>query len=463
MAFDILIVDDEVDIRHLIAGILEDEGYECREAGNSLEAFQAIRQRQPNLIILDVWLQGSEYDGLKMLELIRRENPDQQVIMISGHATFDMAVSATKIGAYDFLTKPFKTDVLLHTIERALETVRLRSHNEQLQVLTGGEILEFSGRSNVASQIRQKISKVAQTDSRVLIRGSPGAGKSMLSRLIHINSTRNKGNFVVLNCAELSDQNLQQNLFGSEATVSSPRQLGVLERAHQGTLVLEEVTDMSLDTQGQIVRILHNPAFSRFGGDNKVIVDTRIISTTSRDPQDEILKNNFREDLFHRLNVVPINLPSLSERREDIPELAFKIMERSAHSKGRRARPLTEDAMSALQAHSWPGNIWELVNVIERILLISRGVQGDAATVTDVSNAIGEEKNDQKSLGKSIKIMNLPLRNAREEFEKDYLSFHLRRFDGNISRTAEFVGMDRAALHRKLKILGVHGTTDHPE
>ena len=460
MAFDILIVDDEADIRHLIAGILEDEGYECREAGTSSEAFDAIRQRQPNLIVLDVWLQGSEHDGLKMLELIRKENPEQQVIMISGHATFDMAVSATKIGAYDFLTKPFKTDVLLHTIGRALETVRLRTHNEALRELTGGDIVEFAGDSPIANQTRQKITKVAQTDSRILITGPPGAGKSLLARLIHMNSPRSERNFIVLNCSGLKAGDIEDDLFGTEATASSPRKLGVLERAHRGTLVLDEVCDIPFETQGRVVNILHSPKFKRLGGESFVDVDTRIIATTNRDLNAEIKGGRFLEDLFHRLNVVSLGVPALAQRREDIPELAAKIMDRSASSKGRWPCQLGDDALAALQAHDWPGNIWELVNVIERILLKSPNGEGEAASGTDVRDAIGQEANDRGIAGRTMEVMNLPLRNAREEFEKDYLAFHLRRFDGNISRTAEFVGMDRAALHRKLKLLGIHGTGD---
>lgn len=458
MALDILIVDDEVDIRHLIAGILEDEGYDCREAGTSAEAFSAIRKRQPNLIILDVWLQGSEHDGLQMLELIRKENPNQQVIMISGHATFDMAVSATKIGAYDFLTKPFKTDVLLHTVARALETVRLRSQNEELQELTGGDIVEFAGSSAIAGQTRQKIIKVAETESRVLISGPPGAGKSVLARLIHQNSLRKKGSLIVLNCAGLKPENLESELFGTEAAPDAPRHLGVLERAHRGTLVLDDVAELPLETQGRMVRILHNSEFQRLGGNSTVEVDTRIIATTNKNLGLEIEEGRFREDLFHRLNVVALEVPSLSDRREDIPELAARIMERSASSKGRQPRPLGSEALSTLQAHDWPGNIWELVNVIERVLLVDSSTQNQPASGSEIAEAIGQETAQQGVAGRSMEVMNLPLRLAREEFEKDYLNFHLRRFDGNISRTAEFVGMDRAALHRKLKLLGIHGS-----
>ena len=456
MAYDILIVDDEADIRHLITGILKDEGYECREAGNSSEAYASIRQRQPNLIILDVWLQGSEHDGLQMLELIRKENPEQQIIMISGHATFDMAVSATKIGAYDFLTKPFKTDVLLHTIERALETVRLRTRNEELQELIGSDIVEFAGGSQAANQTRQKIAKVAPTDSRILINGPPGAGKSLLARLIHANSTRNKGNFIALNCSALNEEQIESDLFGTEATMNAPRKLGVLERAHRGTLVLDEVAKIPLDIQGRVLRILHSPEFKRIGGASVVNVDTRIIATSNLDLRNEIRGGRFLEDLFHRLNVISLEVPALAQRREDIPELAKRIMERSASSKGRQACPLTEDAIAALQAYDWPGNIWELVNVIERILLKSPNGDGAPASGRNVADAIGQEAHDRDSVGRTMEVMNLPLRNAREEFEKDYLTLHLRRFDGNISRTAEFIGMDRAALHRKIKLLGIY-------
>ncbi len=455
MAHDILIVDDEADIRRLIAGILEDEGYETREAANSAETFEAIRARQPSLIILDVWLQESEYDGLQMLEMIRREHPDQQVIMISGHATFDMAVSATKIGAYDFLTKPFKTDVLLHTVARAIEDARLRRENRELQELTGGDIDDLVGTSSAVSQLRHVVDRVAPTDSRVLITGPPGAGKGVIARLIHKRSARRKGPFIVLNCAGLEPDRLEPELFGMEATASEPRRIGVLERAHGGTLLLDEVADMPLETQGRIVRVLHRPRFQRIGGDAWVDVDVRVIATSNRDLGREIAANRFREDLYYRLNVVPIQVPPLASRREDIPLLAQQIMERSALAKRRPPRSFTEDALAALQAHDWPGNVWELVNVVERLLLLAPGEADDPVRGEAVAQAIGQGSNEILRWERALEVMNQPLRNAREDFEKEYLTFHLARFGGNISRTAEFVGMDRAALHRKLKLLGV--------
>ena len=348
----------------------------------------------------------------------------------------------------------------MHTIERALETVRLRTRNEELQELIGSDIVEFAGGSQAANQTRQKIAKVAPTDSRILINGPPGAGKSLLARLIHANSTRNMGNFIALNCSALNEEQIESDLFGTEATMNAPRKLGVLERAHRGTLVLDEVAKIPLDIQGRVLRILHSPEFKRIGGASIVNVDTRIIATSNLDLRNEISGGRFLEDLFHRLNVISLEVPALAQRREDIPELAIRIMERSASSKGRQACPLTEDAMAALQAYDWPGNIWELVNVIERILLKSPNGDGAPASGRNVADAIGQEAHDRDSVGRTMEVMNLPLRNAREEFERDYLTLHLRRFDGNISRTAEFIGMDRAALHRKIKLLGIYGKGD---
>lgn len=455
MTHDILIVDDEEDICKLIAGILQDEGYETREAANSSTALEAIAARQPSLVILDVWLQNSEYDGLQMLEIIRRDHPDQQVVMISGHATFDMAVSATKMGAYDFLTKPFKTDVLLHTVARAIDQARLRRENRELIELAGAPIEELIGSSPAVNQLRQSLNRVAPTDSRVLITGPPGAGKGVVARILHDRSARCNGPFVVLNCAGLEPDHLEPALFGTEALNGAPRRIGVLEQAHGGTLLLDEVSDMPLETQGKIVRVLHKPRFQRIGGNSQVEVDVRVIASSNRNLQMEIESGRFREDLYYRLNVVPLIVPPLSARREDIPALAQHVMERCASSKRRPPRSFAADALATLQAHDWPGNVWELVNVIERLLLLAghpeEEVHGDA-----VAEMIGQGAEEVLRWDKMLEVINQPLRLAREAFEKEYLSFHLVRFGGNISRTAEFVDMDRAALHRKLKLLGVH-------
>ncbi|MEM9683014.1 MAG: sigma-54 dependent transcriptional regulator [Pseudomonadota bacterium] len=456
MANDILIVDDEADIRKIIAGILQDEGYETREAGSSAEALGAIQSRQPSLIILDVWLQNSQFDGLQLLEMVRRDNPDQQVVMISGHATFDMAVRATKMGAYDFLTKPFKSDVLLHTISRALEDARLRTENKSLKEQVGGTFTDLTGNSPAIVQLRQALEKVAPTDSRVLINGSPGAGKSVVARLLHDQSHRSGGPYVVLNCAGLEPDRLEPALFGTEATDDTARRVGVLEQAHGGTLLLDEIADMPIETQSKIVRVLHRPRFNRLGGEGWVEVDARVIATTNRDLKREIEAGNFREDLYYRLNVVPLTVPPLTVRRADIPELAKQVMEKAAVAKGRSARPLSEEALIALQAYEWPGNVWELVNVIERLLLPTSGDPDAPVRADAVAEAIGGGSPDFLRSDASLGIMNQPLREAREDFERQYLTFHLARFGGNISRTAGFVGMDRAALHRKLKGLGVH-------
>jgi len=456
MAHDILIIDDEDDIRKQIAGILSDEGHQAREASNSTDGFNEIASRQPSLLILDVWLNNSELDGLQMLEIINRDYANLQVIVISGHATFDMAVSATKMGAYDFISKPFKTDVLILTVERAIKDARLRRENRDLQQQSGGLINELVGSSSVLTQVRHTIDRVAPTDSRVLVTGAPGSGKSLVGRILHNRSARRDGPFVILNCATLQADTLETALFGGENSDATTHVVGLLEQAHGGTLLLDEVADMSLETQGKIVRMLHSQRFQRVGGSRWIEVDVRVIATTHRDLQALMTGEQFREDLYYRLNVVPIVVPPLSARREDIPSLTQYFMSRSANAKGRAPRIINDSAMASLQAYEWPGNVWELVNVVERLLLLAPGALDVPVTSENVLQATDQDDSDVMRWDRAPELMNSPLREAREAFETEYLMFHVTRFGGNISRTAEFVGMDRAALHRKLKMLGVH-------
>ncbi|MTI10063.1 nitrogen assimilation response regulator NtrX [Curvivirga aplysinae] len=461
MAPEILIVDDEADIRGLIAEILRDEGYEAREAASDKEAYAAVAARQPALMILDVWLNGSEHDGIQILENIKKNHPSLPVIMISGHGTVDMAVSATKIGAYDFIAKPFKTDVLLHTIERALSEAKLRKENEELKKLSGeGEHLNLVGQSSVITEIQKEIERVAEMESRVLITGDPGSGKNFVAKLIHKQSPRKDGPFVVLNCAALSSEKVEETLFGVEQTPDTPRKVGLLEEAHSGILLLDEVADMPLDTQGRIVRVLHSQKFQRLGGEGFVEVNVRVLATSNKNLQQLMENGLFREDLYYRLNVVPLNIPPLVERRDDIPDLAKQLLKKRAIATGRATPILTEDAVSVLQTHEWPGNVWELANIIERALIIAQNRDNSAISGDVVNSALSEQSESKlMSWSRAPEVLNKPLREARESFEREYLMFHLDRFGGNISRTAEFVGMDRAALHRKLKGLGVQSNT----
>jgi len=459
MARDILIVDDEADIRMMLAGILEDEGYATREASNADQALATIGERAPHLIILDIWLEGSRLDGLQLLEVIKAEQPGIPVVMISGHGNIETAVSAIKIGAYDFIEKPFKTDRLLLILERANEAARLRRENEELrrqQSNTG----EMHGRSSVMAQIRQAIDKVAPSGSRILITGPAGSGKEVAARLIHEKSRRAEAPFVVVNCAAMHPDRMETELFGTERGFDGqdgPRKVGLLEQADGGTLLLDEIADMPLETQGKIVRVLQDQMFERVGGTHRVAVDVRVLASTTRDLHLLIQSGEFREDLFYRLNVVPLKIPALRDRREDIPVLADYFMARAAQAAGTVPRRLGEDALAALQAYEWPGNVRQLRNVIDWLLIMAPGDAREVIRVDMLPAEIGSITPEVLRLERSGEIMALPLREAREMFEREYLLAQVTRFNGNISRTAEFVGMERSALHRKLKSLGVTG------
>jgi two-component system, NtrC family, nitrogen regulation response regulator NtrX len=454
MAADILIVDDEEDIRELVAGILEDEGHGARMARNSDEALTAIEARRPQLILLDIWLQGSRLDGLQLLEAIKKQNPTVPVVMISGHGNIETAVTAIKFGAYDFIEKPFKADRLILIAERALETSRLKREVNDLKT-RGGAITKMIGSSAAVVNLRRIIEKLGPANSRVLISGGAGSGKELAARLIHDHSTRARGPFVVINAPAMSPEGMEAELFGVEAAPDRPRRIGALEETHGGTLYLDEVADMPSETQAKILRVLVDQNFQRVEGSSRVHVDVRIISSTSRDFDEAITEGRFREDLFHRLSVVPIRVPSLAERREDIPELVQYFLELTAASMGVAPRRVGADAMAVLQSHDWPGNIRQLRNNVERLMILALGDPNAEISASMLPAEIGALVPTVPSGIGGEKLLSLPLREAREAFERDYLIAQISRFGGNISRTAEFIGMERSALHRKLKSLGV--------
>lgn len=451
---DILIVDDEEDICALVAEILRDEGFECRDARDSDSTLAAIRYRRPSLVLLDIWLQGSRLDGLALLDQLKAEHPGVPVVIMSGHGTIETAVQAIKRGAYDFIEKPFKTDRIVLALRRALEAARLKRENEELQ-LRAGTTTELVGQSTVMNHLRQAIDRVAPTNSRVFITGPAGSGKELVARLLHARSRRSEGPLVVVNCALMAPERMETELFGVDGDRLN-RKVGRFEAAHNGTLLLDEVADMPLETQGKIVRVLQEQVFERVGGQTRVEVNVRVVASTNRDLQQEIRNGRFREDLFYRLSVVPLRVPALRERRDDIPQLANYFMVRAAEVSGQRPRELSEDAMAALQTYAWPGNVRELRNIVERLLIMAPGEPNDPIRADMLPAEFDMKFSRTNQTDKNSEIMGLPLRDAREVFEREYLLAQVNRFGGNISRTAVFVGMERSALHRKLKSLGIH-------
>jgi two-component system nitrogen regulation response regulator NtrX len=455
MASDILIVDDEADIRELVAGILQDEGYLARTAHDSDEALGSVVARRPNLVFLDIWLQGSRLDGLQLLDALKLEHPELPIVMISGHGNIETAVSAIKRGAYDFIEKPFKADRLLLVAERALENSRLRREVRELKQFAPLATL-IVGRSPAANQLRQTVEKVAPTNSRTLIVGPSGSGKELAARTIHAHSARANAPFVVINAAAISPEHMEIELFGVESSNGSQgRKVGALEEAHGGTLFVDEIADMPRETQNKILRVLVDQTFQRVGGSTKVTVDVRIVSSTSRNIEADIAAGKFREDLYHRLSVVPIRVPSLAERREDIPELVEYFMTQISHATGLPKRNVGADALAVLQSHDWPGNVRQLRNNVERLMILAGGEPEAVITASMLPQDVGSMIPNMPNGNGGEHLMSLALREAREVFEREYLLAQINRFGGNISRTAEFVGMERSALHRKLKALGI--------
>jgi two-component system, NtrC family, nitrogen regulation response regulator NtrX len=459
MALDILIVDDEADIRELVAGILEDEGYTTRTARDSDEAVSAIGARRPNLVFLDIWLQGSRLDGLRLLDRIKAEHPELPVVMISGHGNIETAVAAIKQGAYDFIEKPFKADRLVLVADRALENSRLRREVKELKQLAPLPTVMVGG-SGAMLHLRQMIDKVAPTNSRVLIVGPSGSGKELAARSIHALSARATGPFVIMNAAAITPERMEVELFGVEQPEGlmngyPARKIGALEEAHGGTLFIDEIGDLPRETQNKILRVLVDQTFLRVGGTNKVEVNVRIITSTTRNLEEDIAEGRFREDLYHRLSVVPIRVPPVTERREDVPELVGYFMEQISQATGLPKRRIGDDAMAVLQTHDWPGNVRQLRNNVERLMILAGGEVDAVITADMLPQDVGSMVPTMPKGAGGEHLMGMPLRDAREAFEREYLRAQISRFSGNISRTAEFVGMERSALHRKLKALGM--------
>lgn len=462
---DILIIDDEVDIRNLIKGILEDEGYGVAMAGDSDQAYAELEENKPDLIVLDIWLQGSKDDGMDILQNIKLEHPSIPVIMISGHGTIETAVQAIQKGAYDFIEKPFKSDRLLLMIQRALENAELRKENQELKLQTDISF-DLIGQSQRIELLQNVLSRVAPTNSRILLTGEAGTGKNVAARFIHKNSTRNKNPFLILNCATLRPERLEIELFGSEAGSDSgnPR-IGVLEQANGGTLLLDEVSDMPIETQSKIVRVLQSSSFQRVGGEDYIDIDVRIIASTNRDLEKAITEGTFREDLYYRLNVVPIEMPSLRDRADDIPFLVEHFFKQLKETNGLTAKPFSEDALDKMQRYQWPGNVRQLKNVLEWVMIMHAHNDAQLYDLKDLPPEIAgkqiiQDNSKQEAQALIQDLLVLPLREAREQFEKDYLQSQIQRFDGNVSKTAKFVGMERSALHRKLKSLDIDVVKD---
>jgi two-component system nitrogen regulation response regulator NtrX len=451
MALDILIVDDEQDIRDLVSGVLDDEGYGTRTAASADEALAALDERLPSLILLDVWLRGSSMDGIELLRAIKLRDPQIPVIVFSGHGNIDTAVAAIGHGAADFIEKPFEASKLLHLVSKATETERLRAENAALKARVGHSE-ELTGSSAAINAVRATLKKVAGTGSRMLITGPAGVGKEVAARLLHSWSPRSDSAFVSVSAARLSPERFDEELFGIEND-GRLVQAGMLEKAHGGTLFLDEVADMPWTTQGKILRVLTDQSFVRVGGDRQIRVDVRFVSATARDLTIEIAEGRFREDLFYRLNVVPVEIPPLSGRREDIPDLANHYAARFA-SEHRIPPPyFSDDAMAALQACEWPGNVRQLRNIIERTIILA---PANRVHMIDADMLPSEVINSYEGTEHNVtSLMGAPLREAREAFEREYLRVQIKRFSGNISKTAAFVGMERSALHRKLKLLGI--------
>ena len=452
MKNNILVVDDEKDIRLSIAGLLEDEDYEVRVAKNSDEALDAISKRVPDLVLLDIWLENSNLDGLDLLNEIHSKFISVPCIMISGHGNIDIAVKAIRSGASDFIEKPFESERLLITLERVLELSKLKKEHKELWVRAGGD-LELVGESSVIKKIKNLIPKIAPTGSRVFINGDFGTGKETLARLIHHNSNRSSGSFILLNTKILSTDMLEEELFGEEDNLGRVIKIGIFEQANNGTLFIDEVSDLTMEAQVFFVKALQDNTIRRKNGSTRINVDVRVISSTSVQINEKIKNKEFSEDLYYRLNVIPIEMPALSNRKEDIPVLINYFLNKASNFSGRNKLTIDQQSLSSLQVFNWEGNVSQLKNAIERILIMI-----DDTSINEITydmlpkDLLNIEKKKDDDYNRDY-LYSLNLKNARIIFEHDYIIKNLDRFNGNITKTADFIGMERSAFHRKLNTL----------
>ena len=451
MKQEILVIDDNFDIRNLISGILKDKNYTVREAANYDQAVFEIDKKIPDLAIIDVKLDKGDKDGIELLKKIKKITDLTPIIIISGHANVEMAVESLKLGAYEFITKPFAMEQLLNIVSRGLENIKLKKENANLENRSFNSF-DFIGESPQIVKIKKLVKKLSTADSRVLIFGPTGSGKELLARKIHKVSQRNKEPFIVINGALLQPSNYETELFGSENPDGSVT-YGFLEKAKGGTLLIDEVSEIPLDTQAKILRVLMDQKFRKINGKEDIYVNVRIISSTSKNLKNEVLIGNFREDLFHRLNVVPIEIPSLNSRGEDIPLLIKYFQKKISEINGTPEIEINVDD-DLLYSYQWPGNVRELRNLVERVSILSQN-----ENKSNVGRLLHEilNKNTSESFDENPVSTSYPLKQARENFEKNYLLTQLKKNKGNISKTAEFIGMERSALHRKLKSLGIKG------
>ena len=447
MLTEILIIDDNADIRFILNELITEEGYKTRLAANYNQALIEIDKKLPDVAIIDVKLDKGDNDGIELLNHIKKKNKDIPVIIISGHANIEMAIKSLKSGAFEFIQKPFDKERLINFVRRAVENYNLKNENKNLQSKLF-HTFEIIGNSQNINSIRDQISKLSSSESRIFITGPTGSGKELIARKIHKNSYRSKGPFVIINGALLDSKKYEHELFGEEKSDGSIS-YGALEKASKGILLIDEVTEIPLETQSKILRIIIDQKFKRLNGNHDIKVDVRIICSTSKDINYEIKNGNFREDLFHRLNVFNINLDPLCKRIEDIPLLTNYFLKNICKTYNFKEFEIKDN--NYLMNYSWPGNVRELRNLVERVAILSQK-SDDEKIMNIIKESLSKNESDNFSVEDNLSV---PLREARENFEKEYLTTQLNKFGGNISKTAKFVGMERSALHRKLKQLGV--------